>query len=443
MNDDGEYYYDDDMYGDYYYNNCDGTQVEDPLETKYVMGKECMQQDIERSIQLLREVVAEDVDRGWWTFKALRMLTRASRLIERYSDMVSYYTEVAQFSHDDVACAKVQKAMTKSIDECQRIPDVWLHKMLEIALKVASTNDSQYHQLWLNMSIRRATVYLEASSFTEALAELQAATAACGAEPEEQQLQQYLATRFHIYALQMEVFKELGQYADLRRVYFALGRLPPPLSSIRMIAAVIECAGHLFLHDNNWEAAHDAFTTSLRRYTDAGDGKRYIVAKYVLLSSMLCGQPVDVFKNNEAYADNSALTPMRCLLEAFVACDIGAFLAVLHTSDYAGCFKEDKHFTPFIEPLLLQVRLNFMESYVACFTTLSLRLLAQQLHLSVNECKNLCHVAILREKIFAVIDGPAEQLVCCTESLPHHGTKPSALEALVDLSRATGAIMSL
>ncbi|KAG5477098.1 hypothetical protein LSCM1_05439 [Leishmania martiniquensis] len=424
-----DYYYDDGEYDEYYDSGADEVADVNPLEVKYIDGKSFMQSNVEESLRCLQEVLAEDSEHGKWTFKALKMLTRASRIAKLYDAMTDYYTHVVHFTHPDIDAAAVAKAMLKLTEESQRVPAEWRGRIFDVTLEVAATQPDSYRDVVVPTLLRRATLFVEEAKYEEALVDLKAALRQCN-ESSASMAQINATSVYHIRTLQLTAYRKLYRYADLRRAYYELGRVHAALPSLRMIGSAMESAGHLFLHDADWAAAHRAFSSALRCHIESGDAQQYKVVKYVVLSTIMAGLPADVFAQEETLANHPSVRPARALWQAFVAMDVPTFLQVLHAADSAACFEKDAEFVPYVEPMVFQLRISYLISYSKSFGTLSLVELGARLQLQEQPCKELCTSAILLGLIDARVDDAQKLLLFQREPR----TVPSSLAVLRDLS---------
>ncbi|CAC9495071.1 conserved hypothetical protein [Leishmania infantum JPCM5] len=431
-----DYYYDDDGdYGDYYDNGTDEVVDVSPLELKYVDGKSFMQSNVEESLRCLQEVVAEDSEHGRWTFKALKMLARACRIAKLYDAMADYYTQVVHFIHPDIGAAAVAKAMLKFTEESLRVPAEWRGRTLRATLEVATAQPESYRNVIVPTLLHRATLFLEEDKCEESLVDLQAALQQCD-ESIVTMAQINANCVYHIRTLQLTAYRKLNRYAELRRAYYELGRVHAALPSLRMIGSAMESAGHLFLHDADWAAAHRAFSSALRCHTESGDAQQYNVVKYVVLATIMAGLPVDVLAQEETLANHPSVRPVRALWQAFVALDVPTFLQVLHAPDNAACFAKDAEFAAYVEPMMFQLRTNYLIAYSKSFGTLSLLELGARLQLQEQPCKELCTSAILLGLINARIDDARKLLLFQRASR----AVPSSVAVLRDLSDLTSEL---
>ncbi|KAL7701623.1 hypothetical protein NQL31_000806 [Lotmaria passim] len=406
-----DYYYDDDGYDEYYDDDgADAAADVDPLEVKYIDGKSYMQNNLEESLRCLREVLEEDTEHGRWTFKALKMLSRATRMAKQYEEMTQYYARVAHFSHPDVTEAAIAKAMLKFSEENKRAPAQWRERTLQITLEVVKSHADHFLHVLVPTLLQRAALFLEENKCAEALDDLQAALQQCNQlDPTAAQLNS--TAIYQIRALQMVAYHRLHRYAELRRTYRAIAQVQAALPPLRLVGGVMESAGHLFLHDRDWNAAHRAFSAALRCYAECGDVQQYAIVKYVVLATMMANLPVDIFSQDGALADHPYVRPARALWRAFAACDIVAFFRVLHDPENTACFVQDKEFTPFVAGALHQLRMNYLARYTRSFATVSLADLCRRLQMEETPCRELCVSAILLGVVNGCLDGDQKLLM--------------------------------
>lgn len=405
-----DYYYDDEGYDEYYDNGVDEAGDVDPLEVKYIDGKSYMQNNVEESLRCLREVLDADTEHGRWTFKALKMLSRASRMAKHYEDMTRYYAQVAHFTHQDVTEAAIAKAMLKFSEESKRVPGQWRERTLQITLDAALGDSEHYRNVLVPTLLQRATLFLEEGKCTEALADLQAALQHCN-QLDAAVAQLNATAIYQIHALQLVAYRKLRRYVELRRTYHLIGHVQAALPPLRMLGGVMESAGHLFLHDANWHAAHRTFSSALRCYTECGDAQQYVVVKYVVLATMMADLRVDIFAQDDALADHPYVRPVRALWRAFAAGDVAAFFDILNDPENVACFAQDEEFAPYMEAAVQQLRVNFLTDYTRGFAAVSLADLCRRLRMEEQPCKELCVRAILLGLLRGRIDDERKMLL--------------------------------
>lgn len=432
-----DYYYDE-GYDEYYDNGADEAADADPLEVKYIDGKSYMQNNVQESLRCLREVLDEDVEHGRWTFKALKMLSRAARMAKQYDEMTRYYDQVAHFTRPDITDAAIAKAMVKFSEESRRVPGQWRERTLQITLDVALSKAAAYHSVLVPTLLQRAGLFLEEGKCTEALEDLQTALQHC--RQLDAAVAQLNATAiYQIYALQLVAYRKLHRYAALRRTYHAIGQVQAALPPLRMTGGVMESAGHLFLHDGDWAAAHRAFTAALRCYTDCGDTQQYAVVKYVVLATMMADLPVEIFAQDDALADHPYVRPVRALWRAFAATDVPAFLAVLKDPENVACFAHDDEFAPYVDAAVHQLRVNYLVRYTQSFATVALTDLCRRLQMEEQACAELCVSAILHGFVKGHVDDE-QKLLILSPAARQRQSAVSDAQAVRDLSALTSEL---
>ncbi|RNF27660.1 putative proteasome regulatory non-ATPase subunit 6 [Trypanosoma conorhini] len=196
-----EYYYYDDDYG-----NEEGEAWEAALENEYVTAKSMMDTMPEECAAGLRGVARDDPVGGRWSFKAFKMLVRVCRRMGSYEEMLSYYNKVSTFSHGDVSKGQLQKAMTKLVDEAQRVPVEYFRRMLETTIEVTSRDMRSFGKLWFSAKLKHATLALEANALDAVLEEMGPVVAWC--KEDDQFAFKKSAQLFLAYALLLSVYSK-------------------------------------------------------------------------------------------------------------------------------------------------------------------------------------------------------------------------------------------
>ncbi|RNF12634.1 putative proteasome regulatory non-ATPase subunit 6 [Trypanosoma rangeli] len=430
MEDEGYYYYDDD------YGNEEGEAWEAGLENVYVTAKSMMDTMPEECAAGMRSVARDDPVGGRWSFKALKMLVRVCRRMKSYEEMLSYYDQVSSFSHNDVSKGQLQKAMTKLIDEAQRVPVEYLRRMLETTIKVTSRDMKSFGKLWFNAKLKHATLTLQANALDAVLDEMGPVLAWC--KEEDQFAFKKSAQLFLAYALLLRVYSKKKDYKRMRETFFLSTSIANTIPPSRVLGGVMECGGKMYMHLRDWSSAFRAFSEAFLHYNEFGDPSKIGCLKYLVFARMLGGSTIDPFARREAkaYEDTPEIVPVAMLMRSFAANDVREFIDVMKL--HRDSFDADAVLKPCLDEVLEQLRLQALVAYVEPYQCLYMERLKEVLLVDADEAERLCVRAVAEGKLNAALDDEQHILVMQREQLTD-----SEVEQLQALTRWSTTLLEL
>ncbi|ESS63778.1 putative proteasome regulatory non-ATPase subunit 6 [Trypanosoma cruzi] len=422
-----DYYYYDENYGDE-----EEETWEAALENAYVTAKSMMDTMPEQCAAGLRGVERDDPVGGKWTFKAFKMLVRVCRRMESYEEMLSYYNKVSTFSQKCVSKAQLQKAMTKLIDEAQRVPVEYLRRMLETTIGVTSRDMGSFGKLWFNAKLKHATLLLESNALDAALEEMGVVLEWC--KEEDQFALKRSSQLFLSYALLLGIYSKKNDYSSMRETFFLATSIVNTIPPSRVMGGVMECGGKMYIHFRDWQSAFRAFSDAFLHYNESGDPRKIGCLKYLVLTRMLGGSTIDPFARQETkvYEETPEIVPVATLMRSFAANDVRGFLEVM--AFYREAFEADAVLQSCLDFVLEQLRLQALVAYLAPYQRLYIKRLEEVLCVDAEEVERLCVRAVMEGKLHAALDDEEHVIIMQKEQLA--GPQEERLQALTRWSNA-------
>lgn len=400
----GDGYYD--YYDDYGYGDEAGGQVdaeEEALATKYAEGKSYMSADTELCIQLLREVLEEDAAHGRWTFKARKMLTRASRLAGRYDEMMAHYAAVTSFSHADVPPEAVCKAMRKALDEGQRLPPEQRARLADATLLVAERDTQLFGEVFYSALMTRV-----GAGAGDAMADLARALQWCRAG-DPRTVAQRAPQLYAVYAALIAAYDGAARDDMVADTYYRALEVRSQAVRRRLVGTVMEYGGYMFMRHGDWGAACEALLRAARLQDGAGAPAPVGPLRMLALAAVLDGRRVDIFAAAEV-EPLMALEETRAFAQlhrAYAAADLKAFLAAAEAVKQGAAAADGQHgpdVAPFLPLCTQRARADYLVRFSTNFSSVRLSQLEEELHLDRKATVQLCTFCILHGLIAGRLD---------------------------------------
>lgn len=401
-----EYYYEDEQYT---YDDDGVCEQEDTWETlienKYAVAKSSMDADPHEAVTLFLEVVAEDQEKGRWTFKALKMLARTCQRARRYQDMITYYQRALDFQYSGKTRSDTEKAVNKFLERCATVPADFMEAVYAQTAATLERDLRTFEKLWFNVCLKYVELLLQQKQFDRALQQLVPLRTWCSAG--EQAEQRKATQRIQLYAVEIQVFSERQDNSKLRELYsLASQAMEHSIAPPKVGGTIKECGGKMFMRQGLWTEATSAFGQAFRYFDDAGDARRLANLKYLVLSSMLSSAAIDPFASNETKSFQSD-PEIRCMTELIRACqnnDIHTFERLLKDTQNSQSLLRDPLIARYLQPLILQVRKQVLVQMAGSYRTIKLSRIAEELSVDEREAEALAIALILDDKIVGKVD---------------------------------------
>lgn len=404
-----DYYYYEDDYGDE-----EGESQDSALGDAYSTAKSLMGTNPLQCVAGLLAVERDDSSGGKWTFKSLKALVKVSRQMGAYEDMLRYYERVCTFNHKDVDKGSLQKAMTKFIDESQRVPVDYLCRALRTTAEVTSRDFKAYSRLWFNAKVKYATLLLDANDVGSVISEIEPVLAWC---KEEDPLGFKKGSQlFFCYALLLQAYTVGRDWKKVRDMFFSTISIVNTIAPSRVVGSVLECGGKMYVCYRDWQSAFQTFSAAFRYYNEGGDPRRINCLKYLVLTCLLSGSDVDLFAAPETreYEEVAEIVPFSGLVKAYRRNDVQRFLS---TADLVRqCFTAEPAVLVCLDLLLDNLRLRALVAFAAPYERLSMQRLQSVLLVDKDEVDRLCLRAVSEGVLRAKLDNENGVVIMNRES---------------------------
>jgi len=116
-----------------------------------------------------------------------------------------------------------------------------------------------------------------------------------------------------------------------------------------------ECGGKMYMREKKWKEAHKDFFEAFTSYDEAGNPRRIMCLKYLVLANMLMSGNVDPFEANEAkpYKNHTEIVAMKDLVKSYQLGNIDFFQLVLKQNK--STIQDDSFMGEYIPALLKKI----------------------------------------------------------------------------------------
>jgi len=99
----------------------------------------------------------------------------------------------------------------------------------------------------------------------------------------------------------------------------------------RIMGIIRECGGKMYMRTRKWSEATSDFFEAFKYYDEAGDPRRVLCLKYLVLAKMLTGSAINPFDSPETavYRDHPQIQVMTTLVQLYQQNDVKRFEQVL------------------------------------------------------------------------------------------------------------------
>ncbi|EPY33515.1 COP9 signalosome complex subunit 2 [Angomonas deanei] len=320
---------------------------------------------------------------------------------------------------------KVEQDIINVLQFNQTIPVEHLRSLLDLTVKMTSADRPSFPRAWSQATLQLVELDLGVNQYTNAESVLN-------------DVERFLeSTAFEerdsltgvVLLLKMKLYFQTGSYDLLRLLYFRLAGQPQVLPQ-RRLSEAMQIAGHLFMHDGDWTAAHRAFMFAF--LNDRSSGQRALRLKYTIIASILTGSLVDMFADNEVrlFLRDEQVRVCSLLMECFQRRDAIGFAKAIN--DNASVFKDDANTNPYIVALLRKSRVEALREYTSSFTRISFPSIARHIGVDEKGVEELCRYALINGLIAGRIDSLTPSLTLFDSRQTSENARLAALNKWAD-----------
>ncbi|KAI0043538.1 PCI-domain-containing protein [Auriscalpium vulgare] len=406
---------DDEDYGFDYSDGEDGDESGSAdVENMYYTAKSKKEDDPEQALKEFAAIVAQDTEKGDWSFKALKQSTKLLYLhLRRPTDALKTYTELLTYTKSAVTRNYAEKTINGILDyvgggKGGPVEVEVLEKFYQVTKDalVEAKND----RLSVKTNLKLAKLWLDRKEYgrlSKLIRELYVATGSGGDSDDQSQKGTQL---LEIYALEIQMHNETRNITKLKEIYNASNSVRSAIPHPRIMGIIKECGGKMWMGERQWNRASEDFFESFRNYDEAGSPQRIQVLKYLVLANMLTGSEVNPFDSQETkpYKSDPQIKAMTDLVDAYQRREVHAAEKILR--DNRSTIMDDAFIRSYIGELLRSLRTQYLIDLIKPYTRLELSFLAKQLNVDTDEVEVLLIELILEGKVEGKIDQVAMRL---------------------------------
>ena len=344
-----------------------------------------------------------------WRFKALQHIVVLQYRLGNLDAMASQYetmlNNLGSVTHNERldAINEVLEAISKATNA-----DI-VSKIFNLTL--SSLKKSKNDRLWFQTKIKQAKLYLALQQWPRLEKLIGELTRACHTRPAKPGGGGSATTDaakesmlLEVYGLEIQFCQATGRGTRLRSIYRNAMKLGTAIQDPRVMGAIHECGGKLFLEERKWDEAYNEFYCGFRAYQESGNARARVSLKYAVLANMLSLSAINPFDSREAkvYKDVPEIKAMLDLRRAYESDDIKLLEKTLN--DPRTNILGDATISKYVAPLLRTIRAHVILQLVRPYRRVRIRFLSEQINMPVNEVESLLVELILDARLKAKID---------------------------------------
>mmetsp|Transcript_12896 Transcript_12896/g.27551 ORF Transcript_12896/g.27551 Transcript_12896/m.27551 type:complete len:447 (-) Transcript_12896:25-1365(-) len=392
---------------DYEFDYEDSDQDQDDgqvdMENEYYTAKGNVQDGkLQSALEGFQKVLSmQGETKGEWGFKALKQMVKALFRQGRHSEMMERYQELLNYLHV-VTKNQSEKVMTKIVDFVSVSTDMdLLERFYDTTL--ASLKDSQNERLWFKTNMKLAKLWFDKHEFhrlQRILKELHRSCMTDSGQDDQKKGTQLL----ELYSLEIQMHTEKKDTKKLRATYEQAMRVKSAIPHPLIMGVIHECGGKMHMQERDWGAASKCLFDAFKNYDEAGNHKRILCLKYLILGKMLSLEEANIFEAPEVkpYKQDPEITAMNDLMVAYQHDDIKAFEQILSRNQQR--IMEDPFIRNYVEDLLKNIRTQVLVKTIKPYTRIKIPSIAAELNIPEGDVEALLVSLILDRKIVARID---------------------------------------
>eukprot|EP00759_Apiculatamorpha_spiralis_P005332 PhF_6_TR13228/c0_g1_i1/m.20925/K12176/COPS2, CSN2, TRIP15; COP9 signalosome complex subunit 2 len=383
-----------------------GGEEVDATEDAYYNAKGNIDSKAAEAVKGFTQVLTLDAAaKGKWSFKAYKQLVRCHLKLKSFPEMLKKYDELLQLQWNGRSRNDIEKAINKLVDAAANTgPDV-LTPMYDITLKHIGGDMRNYEKLWFNIKLKSAQLAFDGSNYERLAKELDGLKQYCR-DPENSKIYDVKkgTQLMSLYALEIQMFSEKKDKKKLRELYQEASEVKSAITHPKILGIIKECGGKMFMQQEQWKEAEEAFFSAFKNYDDAGHPSRIKCLKYLVVANMLSGSQINPFDSVEAkpYKNDPEIVAMTELIEAYTRKDIKQFERILKT--HAKTITSDPFIYANLEPLLRNTRVQVLLNLTKPYTKITISFVAKELDIAPDEVEALCVSLILDGEMVGFVD---------------------------------------
>ena len=402
---DDEYIYEEDDYmsdGDDDDDNCDDG---DTMEGGYYDAKDKIEDDPSEAADGFVVVIESDEDRSKWSWKCMKRLVQVYFVLKQFNEMKEIYKKLLQFEYDGRTRSDTEKAITKLLDYTSGVgsnPTV-VEEMYNITTEYVQQG-TRNEKLWFTIRMKSAQAQLDTKEYDKCKKTLKELKESC-LDSEGNKWDKKKGTQLMtIFATEIQLCRSVNDMKKLKHLYEEAmdveGAIPPP----RITGIIREAGGQMYMQQDDYEQANEAFFQAFKHYDEAGHPRRIQCLKYLVLANMMSRSTINPFDCQEAkpYKTDPEIEVMTRLIDSANNNDINQFESILKV--HKDAITSDPLICTYLAPLLRTVRTQVLQLSTKAYTAIKLSYIASDLSISVSEVEELLVAMLLDGDLEGGID---------------------------------------
>ncbi|KAK6908306.1 hypothetical protein I203_102307 [Kwoniella mangroviensis CBS 8507] len=385
------------------------------VENQYYKAKALKEDDSEGALKAFRTIVDDQPEKGEWGFKALKQMTKMNYLhLHRPEKAIETYRELLSYTKTHVTRNYAEKSINNILDyvggegkHAALSPKVPLDTLEEFyeATRVAC-EEAKNERLSTKSNLKLAKLWLDRKEYGRLTPILKSLHATCaptnGSSSSDDQSKGSLL--LELYAIEIQMYSDLKENRKLKEIYNAAMQVKNAIPHPRVMGAIKECGGKMWMMEKAWAKASTDLFESFRQYDESGSTQRIQVLKYLVLTYMLMGSEINPFDSQETkpYKNDPQIIAMTSLVTAYQRRDVKEAEKILKAN--RATITGDPFINYFVDDLLRSLRTQYIIDIIKPYTRMELSSLAKTLVIARGEVESLVVSLILDGKIKGKID---------------------------------------
>jgi COP9 signalosome complex subunit 2 len=366
-------------------------------------------------------------------FKALQHLVTIHFALGMYQQMTARYRDMLNYI-GSVTRNECTDAINAILDTLTVATDVnVLSEMYEITLIALKSANNE--RLWFNTNHKLAKLYLDANRMGEVERLISVLKQSCQRPDGTDDVSKgtYL---LEVYCLEIQVCAKTRNSARMRQIYPKTLNLNLSVSDPRIMGIIREEGGKMRIAEGSYEEAYNELYEAFRNYQEAGNPRAKDCLKYVVLASMLALSDINPFAAREAkvFSEDKEILAMADLRMSLESNDLARFERILKNKQ--NRIVDEPFLMTYIEPLRRRMREQVLLNMTRPYTKVTLKFLADELSMKVEDVESLLVDMILEKRLVAHID---QIKGFVTLESNRNSSESKTLQALAKWNEALGA----
>ncbi|WRT67670.1 uncharacterized protein IL334_004642 [Kwoniella shivajii] len=384
-------------------------------ENQYYKAKALKEDDAEGALIAFRQIVKDQSEKGEWGFKALKQMTKMNYLhLHKPEKAFETYKELLGYTKTHVTRNYAEKSINNILDYvggegkhaalAPQVPLDTLEQFYE-ATRIAC-EEAKNERLSTKSNLKLAKLWLDRKEYDRLAPILRSLHATCapssGSSSSDDQSKGSLL--LELYAIEIQMYSDLKENRKLKEIYNAAMQVKNAIPHPRVMGAIKECGGKMWMMEKAWTKASTDLFESFRQYDESGSTQRIQVLKYLVLTYMLMGSEINPFDSQETkpYKNDPQIIAMTSLVTAYQRRDVKEAEKILKAN--RATITGDPFINFFVDDLLKSLRTQYIIDIIKPYTRMELESLAKTLNIPRGDVESLVVSLILDGKIKGKID---------------------------------------